>query len=60
LINENNYDFNILLDEQNNVAELYKIRSIPTKVVIDKNGNIVHVGDGSGGLLEIIDYTRRH
>jgi thiol-disulfide isomerase/thioredoxin len=60
LINESNYDFNILLDEHNNVAESYKIRSIPTKVVIDKYGNIVYVGEGSGGLLEIIDNTRRH
>lgn len=37
---ENNYTFHVLLDDENSVIEKYKVSGIPTKFVIDKDGNI--------------------
>ncbi|HAN10687.1 MAG TPA: TlpA family protein disulfide reductase [Clostridiales bacterium] len=39
-INNNNYSFNVLLDREQSVAELYNITSIPVSYFIDKEGNI--------------------
>ncbi|MFL0245748.1 TlpA family protein disulfide reductase [Candidatus Clostridium stratigraminis] len=45
-INNNNYNFKILLDSNNTAAEKYQISSIPTSYFIDKDGNILdkHIG----------------
>lgn len=39
-INENKYTFNVILDIENKVATDYKVPAIPTKFIIDRNGNI--------------------
>lgn len=44
-INENHYPFEVLMDVKNAegvnpVAERYKLGGLPTKIIIDKNGNI--------------------
>ena len=39
-IEENKYNFKVLLDSDQNVAEQYNITSIPVSVFIDKKGNI--------------------
>lgn len=39
-IKENKYDFQVLLDTDNKVIENYAVDGIPTKFLIDKNGNI--------------------
>ncbi|MGD8307507.1 MAG: redoxin domain-containing protein, partial [Ignavibacteria bacterium] len=36
----NDYPFHVLLDEENKVIEKYKVSGIPTKFVIDSEGNI--------------------
>ncbi len=52
----NNYPFHVLLDEQNQVVAKYKVSGIPTKFVIDKNGNIRFVKVGfSGNTDEMVD-----
>ncbi len=40
-INDNKYTFNVLFDYKDEIVSKYKIESIPSKVVIDKNGNFV-------------------
>jgi len=57
-LNDNKYSFNVLLDLTNNTSQNYKINSIPSKIIIDKNGKIVHLVVGSGAeeqLSYIID-----
>jgi thiol-disulfide isomerase/thioredoxin len=39
-ITKNNYPFHVLLDTEDKVVEAFKVRGIPTKFIIDKNGNI--------------------
>jgi peroxiredoxin len=39
-IKQNKYSFHVLLDNDNKVIESYKVSGIPTKFIIDKNGNI--------------------
>ena len=39
-ITENGYPFHVLLDTEDMVVEAFKVRGIPTKFVIDKDGNI--------------------
>ncbi|HWV74729.1 MAG TPA: TlpA disulfide reductase family protein, partial [Pseudosphingobacterium sp.] len=37
---KNKYDFQFLMDSKNEVAKQYKVRGIPAKFVIDKNGTL--------------------
>jgi peroxiredoxin len=58
IINKNNYSFHVLLDEDNSVANAYKITEAPVKVIIDPNGNIRFISRGYGGddkLIEELD-----
>ncbi len=60
-ITDNHYSFNVLMDEkgedvrQSKVFSQFKVEGIPTKFVLDKNGNIrfKHIGfDGSAESLK--------
>jgi thiol-disulfide isomerase/thioredoxin len=53
LIKDNNYSFNVLLDVKNTVVNGYRIKSIPTKIVIDKKGYIISMGNSSNIELEV-------
>lgn len=44
LLNSKKYLFNVLFDDENNTSKSYNVFAIPTKVVIDKNGNILYQG----------------
>lgn len=48
-ITDNSYPFNVLLDLDNQVIEKYKVSGIPTKFLIDKNGNIRFKSIGYSG-----------
>lgn len=55
-IKKNNYSFNVLFDEMNDwnkrIAKLYEVEALPTKIIIDRNGDIrFH----SSGTLSSID-----
>ncbi len=51
-IEKNNYPFHVLLDEENSVIEKYKVSGIPTKFIIDKEGNIRFMNVGYDGPPE--------
>jgi len=48
-IAKNDYPFHVLLDEENKVIEKYKVSGIPTKFIIDNNGNIRFTNVGYEG-----------
>lgn len=55
-IKEKNYSFHVLLDLDNKVIENYRVSGIPTKFVIDKEGNIRFMSVGfSGNTDEMVD-----
>lgn len=50
------YPFHVLLDDQNEVITKYNVSGIPTKFIIDKNGNIRFVNIGfSGNTDQMVD-----
>lgn len=61
-IDKNNYNFTVLLDSNQSVAEKYNISSIPTSFFIDKNGKIVSKKIGAMTLEEMkayVDLTKK-
>ncbi|MBI1939345.1 MAG: redoxin domain-containing protein [Ignavibacteriales bacterium] len=53
-IKKNNYQFHVLLDEKNEVITSFKVSGIPTKFIIDKNGNIRFKSVGFSGSTEAL------
>ena len=51
-IKKNNYNFHVLLDDKNKVISDYDVAGIPTKFIIDKNGNIRFKSVGFDGSAE--------
>jgi thiol-disulfide isomerase/thioredoxin len=56
-IDKNKYNFNILLDSNQDVAVKYNIVSIPTSFFIDKDGNIVSKKIGAMSIEEMKSYV---
>ena len=54
-ITDNNYSFNVLYDIENIVVKNYKIEGIPTKILIDKEGNIMSINSSEGNLVALIE-----
>ena len=54
-INENKYSFNIVFDFDDTITAKYKVKGIPTKIVIDKKGNIVAYGSSEQDLILLVD-----
>ena len=48
-VKKNNYPFEVLLDKENKVVANYNVTGIPTKFIIDKNGNIRFKSVGFSG-----------
>ncbi|MCF8243100.1 MAG: TlpA family protein disulfide reductase, partial [Melioribacteraceae bacterium] len=48
-ITNNNYPFHVLMDTENKVVTDFKVSGIPTKFIIDGNGNIRFKSVGFGG-----------
>jgi len=44
LVRKKGIKFDVLLDQQGEVARKYRVRGTPTSIVIDKQGNIVYYG----------------
>lgn len=57
-IEKNKYNFQVLLDTNNEAAALYGIRSIPTSYFIDKDGYIVNGKIGAMNLEEMKSYVK--
>jgi thiol-disulfide isomerase/thioredoxin len=55
-IKQNKYPFHVLLDKQNEVVAKYQVSGIPTKFVVDKNGNIRFMSVGfEGNTDQMVD-----
>lgn len=54
LIADDNYTFNVLFDFDNKVAESYKVKLIPMKVVINKKGEVISVNSSEDNLDALI------
>lgn len=48
-INENNYPFQVLLDDENEIVSKFDVQGIPTKFIIDKNQHIRFKSVGFSG-----------
>ena len=53
ILRTNNYTFEVLLDEKNKVANAFKLDAVPMTHIINKNGNIVFMGNTSDLSPEI-------
>ena len=53
ILRANNYPFEVMLDERNNVANAFKLDAVPMTYIINKNGNIVFMGNTSDLPSEI-------
>ena len=51
-ISKNEYPFQVLMDEENKVIEMFKVSGIPTKFIIDGEGNIRFKSVGFPGTDE--------
>jgi thiol-disulfide isomerase/thioredoxin len=55
-IENNNYPFHVLLDQDDKVIGSYRVSGIPTKFIVDKNGDIRFMNVGfSGNTDELVD-----
>jgi len=46
----------IALDSKGDVAKLYKVRGIPTVIVVDKDSKIIHYGNSIKQMIKKIDF----
>lgn len=54
-ITNKEYTFNVLFDSKREIVTKYKIEEIPTKIVIDKNGDFLSISSSEDNLKAIID-----
>ncbi|GJQ62790.1 MAG: hypothetical protein SCALA702_18430 [Melioribacteraceae bacterium] len=55
-VEDNDYPFNVLIDAENSVIASFNVSGIPTKFIVDKNGNIRFKSVGfSGNADEMVD-----
>ena len=55
-IKKNNYSFTVLMDYDDKVISDYNVAGIPTKFVIDKNGNTKFMSVGfAGNIDQLVD-----
>ncbi|MCR4033579.1 MULTISPECIES: TlpA disulfide reductase family protein [Flavobacterium] len=52
---EKKYNFNVVFDSKTEVGNGYKIQSIPTRILISKDGNILFSDNSNTNLGELID-----
>jgi len=55
LMSDNNYPFHVLMDEKDSVFESYKVAFLPTKIILDGDGNIRYKSIGFYGEQELLD-----
>jgi thiol-disulfide isomerase/thioredoxin len=54
-ITDNKYTFNVLLDYKKDIVVKYKVEAIPTKIVIDKMGDLLSINSSADNLKALID-----
>jgi peroxiredoxin len=55
LMNENDYPFHVLMDDKDEVYQSFGVSLLPTKVIVDKTGNIRYRSLGFMGETELLD-----
>lgn len=58
LIKKNNYSFNVLFDTESKISTIYQVESIPNKIVIGKNGNILAINPSDDSLIAIFEENK--
>src|SRR5450432_4118599 len=58
-INDNKYNFQVLLDTKDKVAGDYKVNAIPAKFIINKDGKIVSMGEFGNDISTAIEAARK-
>ncbi|MGK0467336.1 TlpA family protein disulfide reductase [Clostridium sp.] len=58
-LNDNKYNFTVLLDSDQNISNQYNIKGIPTSFFIDTEGNIVSSKVGGMSLDEMKSYISK-
>lgn len=58
LMTEGEYNFTVLLDTENKVVTDYRVLGIPAKFVVDKNGNLIYMGEEIGDMSIIIEAAK--
>lgn len=59
LMKINNYNFNVLLDIKDELVPKYKIQMIPVQFIINKQGNIVFIGNATDNLTSLIEAAKK-
>jgi len=54
-IKKNPCTFNVLLDYKKETSTKYKIEFIPSKIVVDKNGNIIGINNSADNLKVLLN-----
>ncbi len=54
-LEENKYTFNVLFDYNDEVVASYKVRGIPTRIAIDKNGEIISIIRYNDDVVALIE-----
>jgi thiol-disulfide isomerase/thioredoxin len=54
-LEDNSYSFNVLFDYEDDIVDKYKVRGIPTRIAIDKNGNIISIVRYNDDLAALIN-----
>lgn len=54
-ITDKKFDFNVIFDSKQEVVTNYKIEGIPTRIVIDKNGNILTYDHSNTDIAAVIE-----
>lgn len=57
-LKDKNYTFNVLYDFTSEVSKQYKIKGIPAKIVIDKEGNIISANSSEENIKELIEENK--
>jgi len=55
LLKDKKYTFNVLFDFKDEITAIYKIQSIPSKIVIDKDGIIISINSSEENITFLID-----
>jgi formyltetrahydrofolate synthetase len=57
-IKDENYSFNVLYDFDKTISDKYFIKGIPSKIVIDKNGQIISANSSDSNLKALIEENK--
>jgi thiol-disulfide isomerase/thioredoxin len=59
-IQENKYTFRVLFDFDNKAVATYKVEGVPTKFVINRQGNIISMASGGGSdMSAVVEAARK-